>query len=312
MRDQLLGATSAGIWTARQARDAGLTADEIRGRLERGEWQVPRRGVYADSGVVLSPVMRGWAAVLAGGGADRAWATGRTTLRMFDLPLIDDDDPATGAHDHAHDDVVVRTRARDRRTLHPVVRRLQAERLTALAGCPSVDLPTAFLHAGALLTHEALVCALDAALRRELVTAREFEDFVWQQSGAPGVAVLRGALALADGRSESALETLGRLLLRPVLPDLEPQVELRDGRGWLIARFDLADERRRLAVEGDGRAAHAGRAADDQRRDRRTGARGWQTERYTWYDVRCRQVALQARIRAAAAARDVSALPLTL
>ena len=44
----------------------------------------------------------------------------------------------------------------------------------------------------------------------------------------------------------------------------------------------------RLAVECDGTAAHAGAAmvAKDRRRDRRTEAYGWRTERVTWFELR--------------------------
>lgn len=42
-----------------------------------------------------------------------AVACGRTAARFWELPLIDDDDPATGAAEHVHDDVTGWAHLRD-------------------------------------------------------------------------------------------------------------------------------------------------------------------------------------------------------
>ena len=116
---------------------------------------------------------------------------------------------------------------------------------------------------------------------------------------------LQAAVRLADGRAESPPETLARLLLLPALPGLEPQVELYDEAWRPVARFDLGDRSVRLAVECDGKAAHAGAAmvAKDRRRDRRTEAYGWRTERVTWFELRREQPAVLRRITGVHAAR---------
>lgn len=302
MREEQLGRHTAGIWTAAQARLAGLSDDEVYGRLHRGDWQSPHRGVYADAGVQLSPLMRGWAAVSASGGPGRAWATGRTTLRMFQLPLIDDDDPATGAHDLVHDDVLVRGRHRNRATLHPTRQQVSDDQLGNFATCPSVSLPAALVHATSVLSAESLVCVLDAALHRALLSSADLHKLAAGQAGRRGAGTLRTAAAVADGRAESPLETLGRLALRDLLPGLVPQVRVRDRFGRELARVDLGDEALRLAVEGDGRATHQGMAAEDHRRDRTIGREDWHTERYTWFEVRRQRAAMQRRMVAAAGA----------
>ena len=139
-----------------------------------------------------------------------------------------------------------------------------------------------------VLAFEALVCALDDALHRRLVTAAELQARVAQRAGRPGAPALRAAVAVADGRAESPAESLARLLLVPVLPGLVPQVEVRDRWGRVVARIDLGDPRVRFAVEVDGKRGHAGEqmVAKDRRRDRRTAELGWVTERLTWTDLR--------------------------
>jgi hypothetical protein len=70
------------------------------------------------------------------------------------------------------------------------------------------------VHCARLLSHEALVCAVDAALHRDLVTREQMVAAAVGHRGEPGAPALRRAVALADGRSESPAETLARLLLR--------------------------------------------------------------------------------------------------
>lgn len=296
-----LGRSTGGVWTRGDALACGLSDDVIARKVRIGYWQQLRRGVFCDGGVAPSAAMRGWAAVLASGGEERAWADGRTALRLFGLPLIDDDDPATGACDRVQDDVAV-ARSRPPRktaTLHRH-RRAHACAIGVLSGCPCVSLEEALLTAAGVLTHEALVCVLDAALHRGLLTAKALDALLARSARRRHVDTLRRAVALADGRAESPAETLCRLLLLPHLPGMVPQVQVRDGSGRLIARLDLGDERLLLAVEADGRAGHAGMAAKDRQRDARTEDVGWRTERCTWFELRRRQHQLLRRVLRAA------------
>jgi hypothetical protein len=145
------------------------------------------------------------------------------------------------------------------------------------------------------------VCLLDDVLHRDVVTVQQLHALGEQRRWEPGAPALRRALALADGRAESPAETLARLLLLPVLPGLVPQHRLLDARGWPLARFDLGDPVLRLAVEADGRTHRGDRsAARDQRRDRRSDALGWRTERCTWWDLRREHQVLSARVLHAA------------
>lgn len=298
-----LGSETGGVWTRGQALACGLSDDVIAGKVRVGYWQQLRRGTYCDGGIEPTPAMRGWAAILASGGSGRAWADGRTALRLFGLPLIDDDDPATGACDQVHDDVAVpRSPApRSTSTLHRH-RRTPAFAIGLLAGCPCVSLGEALLTAAGVLTHEALVCVLDAALHRGLLTPQALEALLATSSRRRHTGSLRRAVALADGRAESPAETLCRLLLLPHLPGLVPQVRVRDESGRLIARLDLGDENLLLAVEADGRAGHEGEqmAAKDRQRDVRTEDVGWRTERCTWFELRRRQQQLLRRVLRAA------------
>jgi hypothetical protein len=299
-----LGAGTRGVWTTGQALAAGISESGIARRVDAGEWQPLRRGTYCDGGVVADAVMHGWSAVLSRGGRGRALATGRTTVRLLRLPLIDDRDPATGASDAVHDDVAVFGSARvgTRGTLHVTRPSLQKGDRRLIDGCPSMSLARALPGLAGVLSFEALVCVLDAALHRERLTPAALEGVLTRFSGCRHLATLRRAVKVADGRAESPHETLTRLLLLPVLPGLVPQVRVRDAYGRIVARLDLGDEELRLGVEADGKAGHAGdsMAAKDRRRDATTGRLGWTTERITWLEVRRQQEATRRRVLARA------------
>ncbi len=305
-----LGLRSCGVWTRSQAL-AVLGRGQVDALVRSRTWQVAWRGVYADGGHDLDAEQRAWAAVLAVGGPDlRAAASGRTAARVWGLPLVDDDDPATAGLERLLDDVAVARRLPRQRWAG---RELQPVR-TALTSAELVRLPSGLwltsplrtlVDCAGLLQPDALVCALDAALHRGLVTPHDLQAARSARAGRAGARALEAGARAADGRAESPPETLARLLLRPALPGLEPQVELFDEAGRLLARFDLGDPEVRLAVECDGKLAHAGAAmvAKDRRRDRRTEPYGWRTERVTWFELRREQAAVLRRVRDVHAAR---------
>ena len=100
------------------------------------------------------------------------------------------------------------------------------------------------------------VAAVDAALLRGLTTREEVRRVLDRQAFVPGVPRAVRALALADGRAESWLETAGRLTFAALgLPPFVPQVELwADGR--LLKVVDGWYPDAALAVEFDGQVKY--------------------------------------------------------
>ena len=234
-------------------------------------------------------------------------AGGRTAARVYGLPLVDDDDPATGGRDHLVDDVHVWSGLANLETTvpgRPVLRRHRSGLPPGSIGqTPAGAWLTSPLQTVVdcclLLGPEAAVCVVDAALQRRLVTLDDLAGAVAALTGRPGSRRVAGAFSLADGRAEAPTETLARpLLLLPVLPRLVPKVRLVGDDWRVLAVLDLADEATRFAIETDGRRGHQGDAmvAKDQRRDLGSARRGWWTERTTWCDVRRRQAELVQRV----------------
>ena len=111
-----------------------------------------------------------------------------------------------------------------------------------------------------VLALDELVCAIDSALRLGWVPGT-----VGPERGRRRLAE---ALALADARSESPLETKARLLLvRAGLVPEDLQLIMKDARGRVWARWDMAWPSARVAVELDGREFHEGLHRGDSPRD---------------------------------------------
>ena len=298
-RERDLGAGTAGVWTTAAARMPELSDDEIRGRLFRGEWQQLRTGTYADGGVTPDAFMRGSAAVQAACTVRRvAVAAGRTAARMWGIPLVDDHDPATQRFEAEHDDVALTFGQTAAATLHSRRLTLSPGDVRLLRGIPVLSLPRTLVDLAAVLRPDALVCALDVVLHQGRVSRPELDALAQARAWCPGAPAFRAALVLTDGLAESPHETLTRLLLKPVLPGLRSQVELFDAGMRPLARLDLGEESLRLGVESDGAAYHRGRAAQDRRRDYRTG---WTIERCSWFETRCEGELLRRRVLSTAA-----------
>jgi very-short-patch-repair endonuclease len=129
------------------------------------------------------------------------------------------------------------------------------------------------------------VAIADSALRLKHVTPSELREAAVRVHG-PGRAKAIAVAEAADGRSESALESVLRaILLEDGLTGFEPQVEIVDGD--FSVRLDLGHRGHRIAIEADGFEFHGTRAAlkRDCRRHVGITVRGWILLRFSWEDV---------------------------
>jgi very-short-patch-repair endonuclease len=313
-----LGTAHRGVWTRSEAL-AVTTRGRVDGHLRRGEWRTVWPGVFTDAGTTLDHGQRARAAVLACGPG--AVAVARTAARLHGLPLIDDRDPTTRAQEHLLDDVATSGARRPLRRCQQdgTVRVLRRTALTLLpedvvrtSGGLLLTTPLQTLvDLAALLSFEALACAVDHALHTRLVDETQLVTAVRERTWCPGVVHLRTAVARADRRAESPAETLARLALLPTMPGFVPQHRLLGPDGRVLARYDLADEGLRLAVEVEGKAGHAGpqMVARDRRRDRVSELHGWRTERVTWWELRRQPASFVSRIAEVAQERRRLLLP---
>ena len=141
------------------------------------------------------------------------------------------------------------------------------------------------------------VVAIDMAVRGGLIELTDLQRHVAMHPGAKGVKRLRRAVALADPRAESPMESRLRMeLVKARLPRPEVQAELRDSSGRFLARADLYYPDRRLVIEYDGEN-HKERLAADVRRQAELLNAGYHVVRFTAADFRTPgTVAAQVRL----------------
>lgn len=129
-----------------------------------------------------------------------------------------------------------------------------------------------------------LVVLIDSAIHAEDVTVEALRRVCTPHRR--GRRALLAALPWADGRAESTWETLLRLLHVVVGIDVEPQVEMWDENGELLARVDLHVTGTTSMHEFDGgHHREPEQHRDDLRRERRLDARGYVRRGYTASDV---------------------------
>lgn len=151
---------------------------------------------------------------------------------------------------------------------------------------------------------EQVELALEAALRRRLVSVSDLVELLAANPGRAATLGARRLRAVLDRRpagappTESHLETRAVQLLRHHgLPEPRRQVELRTPEGRFVARVDLVVGG--LVLELDGRATHEGRFQEDRTRWSAIAALGFRTMVMTADDIERRP---SASARAVAAA----------
>lgn len=132
------------------------------------------------------------------------------------------------------------------------------------------------------------VAVLDAVLAAGLTTEQELAAQVERAAGLRGVCTGRRALELADARAASPPESWLRVVLVEDGLVPVPQYVVLSVDGRFVARVDLAFPADRVALEYDGRVAHATAAAfaRDRQRQNELVALGWVVLRFTAADLR--------------------------
>lgn len=261
-----------GLVTLAQAREAGVSVESARRRVNAGRWTRVTAGVFALAGTADTWRRRTLAALLAAGPG--AVASHSTAAVLFGLPpfrfqRVEITVPRGRSH-RSQIAIVHVTTDLDRRDVAtkdgiPVTR--PARTLIDLAGVTSKSV---------------LEEAVDDALIRRLVTLHRLEARAAALCGPgrSGSILLREVLQTwaPDEIAESVAEMrMVRRLVAAGLPRPALQHELRDGRGHFIARLDAAYPDDMVGVEMNGFRWHGTprRFARDPQRLRRLAAMGW-------------------------------------
>jgi hypothetical protein len=274
-----------GMFSIDDAREQHVSKHEIRRRVADGTWIRRYDGAYMIAGTPVTWRGELLAACLAGG--KRAVASHRSAAALHDLP-------------GARTDITEITCPRWRRATEEGLvvhesKALEPELCTRVDNIPVAGVELTLLMLGAVCSALTVEMALDAALRRELVTYGSTRDVLKSvgRRGRNGAGVLR---AILDERvperaiAESPMETKLLRLLRDLgFPTPVPQYEVWI-HGCYCGRLDAAYPEQRVGLEYQSYEHHAGKLAidHDNARRRRFRAIEWDIIEVTPADVRDR------------------------
>lgn len=176
--------------------------------------------------------------------------------------------------------------------------------VTEIDGIPVTTLERTVADLARIEPFEWGVAAADAALRNgaDLRLLTEFGD---QALRRPGGRRLMQVLSFADGRAESAAESLSRVSIdRAGLPAPILQFEVRDAWGHVVAVCDFGWPQWRVVGEMDGRMKYEGSEGQDpaevilkeKNRQERIRGCGWWLTRWGWTEA-VSHVRLGAQLR---------------
>ncbi len=258
---------------ARRKRDAVAAAGRyrVRNALEVGALQSPWPGVLVDPGRAAEPLTVLTAAWLATG--EQAVVTGPSAAFLHGLTAV------APTPVHLVLPYETRTRRRPGIVLHNGVG-LEDDR-EERHGLPVLGLERVVADLACVLSPPDALAVLDEAFvrldeRDRPAFRRRLRERLQQRPDPRGTVVGRRLVDLATGRAESPAESW--LLWRVVdlgFPVPEVNLPLHGLGGRPRYRLDLGWRALRIAVEYNGRAAHAGREEHDEARIRDIERRGW-------------------------------------
>lgn len=293
----------AGVATAAEYAQVGISKAAIRGLIERGLLVPVSRGVYARSSAVAEVAARPngermlrLAAALAvlGPGAvgsyeDAVLAHG---LALLDRPPAD---VLVCRSDKAAIRSSRRAGVRERITWLPRDQVVIAGRL------PVTSVPRTVVDVARTVPFRAGVVVADSALRLGKTTKAELKAVAKHCARWPGIERARAVIDFADGKSESALESISRVAFRDGgLPVPRLQAWL-GGPGEITGRTDFYWPQYRTVAEADGAIKYADpeKAKLQLRRDADLRAAGFEVVHFTWQDITATPDVVVAAIRAA-------------
>jgi hypothetical protein len=296
-------ADSRAVLTTRELVAAGMSAARLRTLVRDGRLARVCRGVYAPAQAVAAAsgadhgweILRAAAAVAVSG--QQAAGSHEWAARLHGLDLLE---PLPGR--------VTVTRppcAPGSRTARPGVRLhvagIPPAHVALAHGVRVTSVARTVVDLARTSTLRAAVVAADSALRRGLVSQEDLLAMVCDCAGWPGIRQARQAVEFSDGRSESALESLSRVVFREQgLPAPELQAWVGSD-SQVIGRADFLWRRYRTIAEADGKLKYAdpGRAVSQLQRDARLREAGFEVVHFTWAEIIRVPHQVAAAIRAA-------------
>lgn len=290
-----LAARQHGIVTLRQARESGMSSDQVFHRARRGRLVRVHRGTYRHPGAPETWRQRAMAACLGapdGAVLSHLWAAALHGL--IDEPASTPDVTVRRGQSPRLDGVAV----------HLARQPFEADRCV-VDGIPCTNVARTLIDCAKVMRPSQLRRLTDTALQRKLVTPQQIAvawDHARRAPGRHGERKLRKVVNRWAGAIDagSAAEVRLRRQIRDWgFPEPTCQVRIRDGTE-VVARVDLAWPDRRIAIEYDSDEFHGPNRWDhDESRQARIEALGWTVLRADKEDLRPGARAFRHQLEAA-------------
>ena len=179
---------------------------------------------------------------------------------------------------------------------------LPASHVTTRGGVPVTSVARTVVDLARTSTFRSGVVAADSALRSKLTTKAELGTVLADCARWPGLTRARQVVQFSDARSESALESLSRVVFdEQGIPPPELQEWVGGDDEGVVGRADFLWQRFGTIGEADGALKYADpqRAIAQLRRDARLRAAGFQVVHFTWDDIVRTPGQVAASLRAA-------------
>jgi predicted transcriptional regulator of viral defense system len=292
------------VVTLEQIAAAGVSADRVRRLVERGGLVNIRRGVYAPARLVSAATadepaayaLRVAGVLAASGGHAVASHQSAAVLHGIDLIGRRPSDPVTvtrapqGRGSRSWRDIQVHSAA------------LPPHHLVTTSGIAVTSAARTVVDLARAQPFAAGVVAADSALRSKKATMAEINAVIADCVRWPGVKGARRVAAFCDGRSESALESIGRAVFHEYeLPPPDLQVVVGCDDLGVVGRADYLWPEYATIAEADGAFKYAGqgRAVGQLNRDTRLRDAGFEVVHFTWPEITVTPWQVVDRIRAA-------------
>jgi predicted transcriptional regulator of viral defense system len=169
------------------------------------------------------------------------------------------------------------------------VARLPDDHVTTALGIPVTTVARTVMDIARTANFMKGVVAADSALRNHIAIKVEFAIILQDCAQWKGVVRARQVLDFADGRAESALESVARVTFAQFrIPPPGLQVNIRGAQGF-IGRADFCWHEYRTIAEADGALKYEDHGRDRARaqlaRDEKFHDAGWGTFHFTWREI---------------------------
>jgi hypothetical protein len=281
------------VFTLGQARAAGWTEQALRHAIGTGRLVRVRRSVFAVAatdltGPALTRLRLGQRAIAAALTVSRATISHASAIAVHGLPLLrTPDNPCITLPPP------LRTREA---ALHVHRQPIPAWQLDQAYDFPITSVARSCIDFTREAGLNAGVVAADAALHAGLCTLADLEAVYATCTGRAGLRCGRQLFELLDGRSESPLESIGRLALAPLRPSPRTQVTLRAPTGQFLGRVDFYWDEPRVVGEADGKLKYTGEELwNEKLRQDRLAEHGFIVVRWGWAEAN-NPLLLQAKV----------------